>query len=567
MRYYLFLLLYGSSLSLIAQNSFEDISSTAGIDTKGANYGVAFGDFNNDGWEDIYVSRRNEANHLYRNLGDGTFEEIALQAGVAYEGDSRVAIWGDINNDGWLDLYVGNKETGDLLYLNNQNESFTNISVEAGLSQTGSAKAAAFADVDNDGLIDIYIAREYVQNTLYKNIDGTSFLDRIYPSGALDDQTLSMGLIFFDYDNDRDLDLYLTHDAYHQNLLYQNDGNGVFTDVSVISRTDYRGFGMGVDFADINNDGWLDFYITNLYDNTLYLNNQNGTFSNIITSSGANDLGMGWGTAFLDINNDGWEDIYVANNPPYPNICFQNNQDNTFQTISTNNPLGSSANSYGMACADINNDGWEDIFLANLNDTIGNQLLLNQGPTQTNNNWIKIKTVGSSSNRSGIGARVEIHAGNQIWIDEVSGGMGYSAQNSLLLTFGLGTTAVIDRIRIYWPSGVLTEQENIAVNQFLTIYEEEVISSTISPLPLETIQSHPNPFTSQVNIRFEITASQHGILEIISPLGKPVARLHQGTLPVGTHHFTWNSLTAPKGLYLIRLQLDKQFITRPILRQ
>ena len=541
-----------------AQITFTDISETAGIGEMGPNYGVAFGDFDKDGWEDIYVTRRPTANRLYRNLGNNNFEDVAEQAGVDFEGDSKVAIWGDINNDGWLDLFLGNKEEPDMLYLNNQDGTFTDIAGSAGLLGQGKVKAALFGDVDNDGLLDIYVAREFAQNTLYKNIDGTSFEDVILESGALDDQTLAMGAIFFDYDNDNDLDLYLTHDAFYQNLLYQNDGTGKFTDVSVTSGTDYEGFGMGVDFADVNNDGWLDFYITNLYDNTLYINNQDGTFTNIIENSGANDQGMGWGTAFFDLNNDGWKDIYVANNPPFDNICFLNNQDMTYHTVSFGNPLGSHANSYGMACSDINNDGWEDLFIANLNDTIGNQLLLNECHLDNENvNWLKVKTIGVQSNYCGIGARVEVYANGNKWIDEVTAGMGYAAQSSLILHFGIGELASIDKVVVRWPSGILTEIENPAINQLLEVIEDETSALTELPSNIGQIEVFPNPSTDYFNFRIELKKSTKLHLLIYDNQGREIGRvLNNERLKMGKHTLSWDSSNRQSGIYFYRLIQD-----------
>ncbi|MEL6865529.1 MAG: VCBS repeat-containing protein, partial [Bacteroidota bacterium] len=285
--------LFTCSILQAQQAQFDDISESCGLTDNNRNIGVAFGDYNNDGHDDIYVSRPIGENLLFEALGDGTFEEVGVLAGVNVAEKTRTAVWGDINNDGWLDLYLGQLDAPNRLFLNDGNGQFTDISEEAGISAAESkTRTVLMADVNNDGWLDIYDANFEQQNALYINQGNTTFVDEVYSSGATDFKK-AMGAVFFDYDNDNDLDLYLTHDGNEEFILYQNDGEGNFLDVSVSANADMRGLGMGVDFGDVNNDGYLDLYVTNLLENFLLLNNGDGTFTDIGQAAGVDDIGMG----------------------------------------------------------------------------------------------------------------------------------------------------------------------------------------------------------------------------------------------------------------------------------
>ncbi len=489
--------------SAFGQVSFQDISAQAGLTQIGLNYGAAMGDFNNDDLEDIFATRLMDGGMLYQNLGNGNFANITAQSGISTLPSAQFAVWGDVNNDGWLDLFIGARDEGNALYLNNQDGTFTDVAALAGVATGTKVKAVLFADVDMDGWLDIYIARLGLQNILYRNNGsaagaGLSFTDITLVSGATD-PLISMGAVFFDYDNDGDPDLYLTHDANIPNILYRNNGNGTFSDVSIISGTNIAAMGMGVDVGDINNDGWLDIYITNLGPNTLLLNNGNGTFFNIANLAGVADVGMGWGCSFLDFDNDGWQDIYVANDSyfsPYPNLLYRNNGNptalgTTFTIVSMNSPLHSMEGGYGLSCFDYDDDGKLDIYLANYSGSIGNQLFKNNN--DNSNNWLKVKTIGVESNRTGIGAKVKLNFGNHMLVDEVSGGSGWASQNSLVQHFGLGTSNVVDLVTVRWPSGIIDSFVNVGANQLLVVTEGESEIITIDPDPDPDPDPGPGP--------------------------------------------------------------------------
>lgn len=477
MKYFLaFLMLCVSICASIAQSSFVDGTILAQIAAPAGGEGVAVGDFNNDGYDDFYVSYPEGSNLLYKNLGDGTFVEIGEAAGVAQSAaiDSRAAVWGDINNDGWIDLYVGNKFAPDELLLNLGNEKFEAITATANIFQLGHPKSVNMADVNADGYLDIYVSNFVGENVLYLNNGDLSFTDFTTTAGALD-RGRAMGSIFFDYDKDGDLDLYLVHDGNEPNFLYQNDGTGRFTEVGVAAGVATASFGMGVDVGDVNNDGWLDIYITNLGSNFLLLNNGDGTFSDISATANIGDAGMGWGISFLDYDNDGWLDIYVSNDAQfssfiYPNVLYHNQGDLTFEVMDYTQADIRLDRSYGAACTDFDLDGRQDILFVNKGDSEGLRLLKNE---QARTAWLGLHLVGTVSNRDAVGAKIAItNAEGQTYYREVVAGQSWASQNSSIVHFGLGATSRIQALRVIWPSGEVTNFEINVINQFYTVLED-----------------------------------------------------------------------------------------------
>ncbi len=574
--YLFFVLLLLNSASIFAQGiTFTNHSSASGTTNSGTNSGIAYGDYDNDGDEDLYVSVMNGDNILYQNQGNGTFINVTVAAGVAVSVTSTTSVWGDINNDGHLDLYVGNYENPNQLFLNNGDGTFSNISISAGVDHNSKPRSIMMADIDNDGLVDIYVANLSKANVLYKNKGDSTFVDHTAVSGTYDYQ-IAMGSIFFDYDNDGDQDLYLTHDSYQKYILYQNQGNGTFTNVSQASGTDFAGQGMGVDFADFNNDGHLDMYISNLGPNTFFKNNGDGTFSDIAQQLGVDDWGMGWGTFFMDADNDGLTDLYLINDSffsPNPNVMYQNTGNDTFNVVSANTDLESMYSALGGASADVDNDGLIDFSVA-ITGSQGNQLFKNS--YSGNNHWIKIKTEGTVSNRAGIGTRVEIHANGTMQINEVAAGRGYASANSLTLHFGVGNATIVDSIVLKWSSGQRDVYYNLTADQYLLAIEGTSLTpmiftniDKIHPLTID-IKTFPNPFIQSTQFDFSLKKSNKITLNIYDLQGKLVKQLLHQNLDAGQHSIHWdgtNDLGSKllSGNYFYHFQSDMQISTGKII--
>ncbi|MFM9984411.1 MAG: FG-GAP repeat domain-containing protein, partial [Flavobacteriales bacterium] len=365
-------LLFLSGTVIAQEPLFTEISDLAGAGNGPNNNGIVVGDYDNDGFDDLFVPANSAPNRIFKNMGDGTFQDVTESTGIETGGFTKTGAWGDIDNDGDLDLFIGNFYTTSFpfhsyLYLNNGDGTFTDISESSNVDTFNKTRSAHMVDLNLDGYLDIYVCNLSEQNIHWTNNGDNTFTNTIFSSGLLDN-LISMGAIFFDYDNDGDQDAYLTHDAYQPNIMYENNGAGVFTDVSAETGLNLGSQGMGVDHGDINNDGHLDIYVTNLGANYLFLNDGNSHFTEIAASAGVADPGMGWGCFFLDYDNDGWEDIYVVNDSqfsPVTNKLFHNNADTTFTIVSENTPLSSFHNGKGGIWADINNDGYPEIIVAN----------------------------------------------------------------------------------------------------------------------------------------------------------------------------------------------------------
>ncbi len=476
-----------------SQSEFTNVTEAAGITPFTGSEGVSVGDFNQDGYDDFFVTVPFGKNRLYKNMGDGTFTEIAESAGVALSEDikSRSSVWGDVNNDGWPDLFVGNRNTQDYLFLNLGNEQFEEISLSAGIFQTGNPISVNMADLNNDGFLDIYISNSMAHNGVYLNNQDNTFAFHSFSSQAMD-TGLAMGTVLFDYDKDGDIDIYLVHDGFEPNFLYQNDGTAVFSEVAASTGVNTASFGMGVDIGDVNNDGWMDIYITNLGDNLLLLSDGNGQYSDISESANVEDFGMGWGTSFLDYDNDGLMDIYVANEyafSPYPNVLYRNSGNLTFDKAEENSPVCNLDNSYGTATLDYNLDGNVDLLVANKNAGAGIQLFEN---ADRPNNWLGINLIGTTSNRDAIGAKITLVDNlDRIHYRELVAGQGWASQHSHVVNIGLGSASEITEMSVAWPSGWVQTITVPELNAYYTVMEGVGIQAGIV---------YPAPVTAEVSL-------------------------------------------------------------------
>ena len=483
--------------------------------------GGGFFDYDNDGDLDIYLvngasqiaslGKNPSTNALYRNNGDGSFSDVTELTGTGSTSYGTGCTVGDYDNDGDLDLYIANFGP-NVLYQNSGKGTFIDVSMQSGVANSQWGTSCAFADVDNDGNLDLYITnyadyavkndkkcyvrgiwqycgpRAYPPDTdiFYHNNGNGIFTDLTEKSGFLDVPAChGLGVAFGDYDNDGDQDLYVANDQ-DPNFLFQNQGSGKFEETALLSGVSYSDMGkeeagMGTIFGDYDNDGLLDLTVSNFQKetNTLYHNEGSGFFADVTTLAGIGEITysyLGWGIAFFDYNNDGYKDIFVANghvldnitdidrSTTYPqrNLLFRNLGDGTFEDVSNQSGSGLTLQkvSRTVALGDYDNDGDLDILVTNWNQTA--DLLRNEGGNL--NNWIQINVVGTKSNKSGIGTRIKLVAGNLKQYQEVQSGGSYLAFSDLRTHFGVGNAKRIDLVEILWPSGHIDKYKDLAVN-------------------------------------------------------------------------------------------------------
>jgi enediyne biosynthesis protein E4 len=399
------------------------------------------------------------------------------------------AAWGDYDNDGHLDLIVtaGNPDiTHNVLYHNNGDGTFSPITSGAIYEDTSlfGFHAPSWGDYDSDGFLDLFIGGHDVHNRLFHN-NGDGSFTRIMSGVLVDAPSDSEGRASVDYDNDGDLDLFVSNASTYTNALYRNDGNGVFTPVmnELTSRVEGTA---AVCWADYNSDGLLDLFLANHQKNSLYHNNGDGTFTSIIDSAVVADTilpteffaSCAWG----DYDNDGFIDLFFTaaarcRDQTAHNFLYHNNGDGTFTKVTEGSVVRDLSNSQGPSWGDYDNDGFLDLFVSQASlclsgDEVPNLLYHNNG---NSNAWLNVKLVGTVSNRSAIGAKVRVKAfyrGETRWqLREISGGDSQSNQQSLNAEFGLADATNIDTVRVEWPSGMVQELRDVAPRQVLTIHE------------------------------------------------------------------------------------------------
>jgi hypothetical protein len=574
------------------ESHFQDVGGAAGIDFQNQYYsnffadsikfgmfgygpgGITAADYDNDGFYDLLIPD-GVSSRLFRNRRDGTFEDVTEAAGLAGLDGVSVATFADYDNDGFKDLFVSRTFRPNQLFHNNGDGTFTDVTRESGIGEDSCTTVAGWGDYDNDGYLDLYVgryldprkdipttfyARNGEPNQLYHNNGDGTFTNVTHCAGV-GDTGLCLGVVWGDYNDDGFADLFVVND-FGRKTLYRNNGDGTFTDVTVKTNTLAYGAGMSASFADYDNDGRFDYYVTHIRGdhawiaesptirrymlnclrqgtwkadmplfweivrqsgpnlvrafqqmssgNTLLRNRGDGTFEDVTLSAGANPPGWFWGASFADFDNDGWQDCYAANGWIYGdkdteleleflhkvilnpaiyktgsyfdpknfgtnswhgwerNRYLQNNRDGTFTEVGHATGTDLLLNSRGVAVADFWNRGVMDIAVA----ASGDRHTLLKNHLGTKRNWLQVELVGRHSNRDAVGARITLYAGGQMQNREVVLGDGYGSQNSLRQHFGLDQQAVVEKLIVRWPASKMTQVfENIAANQIVEITE------------------------------------------------------------------------------------------------
>lgn len=477
---------FGILLSLIlcagpaAAMEFADISTPAGVADAGLGKGIAMADVNNDGLIDLYVSNKGGSNRLFLNSGNGSFLDFTAQAGpgVDHPGFTMGSVFGDYDNDGCADLYLATGGQYEIepnrLFKGNCDGTFTDVTTKAGVGLKAFTYSASFVDFDNDGLLDLYCANYGVgaKNVLFRNNGNGSFSDVTDAAGVGDPSWSWMG-VWADVNGDNWPDLYVVNGRYpagEPNRLYLNNRNGTFTEVAKSAGVDDSNWGLGAAFADIDNDGDLDLFVSNYVGpNGLYLNDGKGQFSNASKQlRGAHD-GWGKGPTFGDIDHDGDLDLYQGDCKLANQLYLNDGQGNLVNMVEKQPVLKcETVRTKATAFGDLDNDGDLDLYVVNWGAP--NKLYENR---QNDRNWLKVKLTGTVSNRNAYGAKIKIFepgTSKLVAMRELRSATGFCAQEPAVAHFGLKTGKVFDLLVVF-PSGIEVRQSGVQAGRQLEIVE------------------------------------------------------------------------------------------------
>jgi hypothetical protein len=495
-------------------------------------------DYDDDGWLDVLLidggsltdqTVAARARHrLFRNRGNGTFEDVSGRSGIAHAQYGMGACAADYDNDGWIDVYL-TSVGANTLYRNNGGTGFTDVTRAAGVGASSFSASCAFADVDRDGDVDLFVTR-YVdarrdnnifcgdasrkfriychplnftpfEGILYRNDGGGTFTDVSRQAGIAGHAGNGLGVVFGDYDDDGWADIFVANDT-TPNFLFHNEGNGTFKEAALLAGVSVASdgrprAGMGTDFGDYDGDGRLDLFVTNheLEAHTLFHNLGKGLFDDATFQSGVGPGTLpyvGFGAVFLDYDNDGDLDLavvngHVMNSPGHfrpgateaqRKLLFQNDGRGRFRDVGRLAGPGFASEKVGRALAagDVDNDGDLDLLVVNNGGAV--ELLRNM--SGRDNNALVVRLVGTASNRSAIGARVRVTAGGASQVREIKGGSSYLGENDLRVHVGLGRATQVDRLEIRWPNGGSETLQNIAAGQIVTVAEGKGITRRTS---------------------------------------------------------------------------------------
>ncbi len=528
--------------------------------------GVAVGDINNDGLQDIFFAGNMTADKLYLNKDNLKFEDITQTANIQKDKEWSTGVYMvDINGDGWLDIYICRflydewTLRKNKLYINNGDLTFTESAEQYGIADAGYSISANFFDYDNDGDLDLYVANQPPNSTaakrqlknkkdykytdnLYQN-NGNNTFTKVTSEAGITNYSFSLSATAGDLDNDGFIDLYVACDYTEPDFFYHNNGDGTFTNIADQALRHMSNFSMGADIADINNDGWLDIYTADMVAadnvrlktnmsgmnpeqfwkladagyhyqymfNSLQLNNGNGTFSEIAQLSGVSNTDWSWSSVFVDLDNDGYKDLMVTNgilrdmrnndfnnwmrkyvaeqkqlgktafrpeeilkmapSIKLHNYIYKNKGDLTFKKMIANWGFEQKNWSQGAAYADFDNDGDIDFVMNNMNEAAG--LYRNVAADRRLGNYLRIKLDGTGINKNGYGTRIKLTIGDQIQIQESTPFRGFMSCSENIVHFGVGDKALIDKLEIIWPNGQKQSFTNVNANQTLKVNQKD----------------------------------------------------------------------------------------------
>ncbi|MFT5215171.1 MAG: hypothetical protein ACI83H_000278 [Glaciecola sp.] len=525
-------------LITFASNSEAQISFTESSASQNINVfhsltefvgGVAFYDFDNDGWDDItFSSQEGDPVRFFKNnLGSLSLVNLNVPE---YNSDTRQINWVDIDNDGDNDLFVVSNSASNRLFLNDGAMNFNDITSASGISMDiMKSWAATWGDYNNDGYLDLFLGnRDFINRTypniLYRNNGDNTFTNVNSVAGISNANHLTLCASFFDFNNDGWQDIYISNDRINtSNILYKNNGDGTFTDISISSGTNISIDAMSTTIEDYNYDGFLDIYVTNTQaGNSFFKNNGDETFTDVANSNGTIFNSIAWGAVFLDADNDRDQDLYVSgmldgSTAALPSAFYENSGTGNFAIPSNAGFDNDVAESYSNAIGDINNDGYPDMTVVN-NSPDYNFLWINGSSANTNNNWLKVTLEGTTSNRMGVGSWIEIQSDGVFQNRYTICGEGYISQNSGAEFFGLRNSTTIDYVKVTWLSGVEDILYNVSANQKLHIVESSTLSVSENELA-DNVVVYPNPSKGEITVN---TSLENYKINIYNVLGSNV---------------------------------------------
>ena len=591
--------------------------------------GCAFFDYDNDGHEDIFMTGGKAPDGLFRNNGDGTFTNVIANSGIEKDSLSSIAVAiGDINNDGCKDLFLPTMRIEDnnnwihspnLLFINNCDGTFSNITEGAGLlNDISFGVGATMGDVNQDGWLDIYVS-SYIEETgselddegnfIFAHIPQDNFLyinngDNTFTESAaaygVGDYGCTFSAAFTDYDQDNDVDLFVVNDFggfVEPSCLYQNEfPNPSFSDVGDETGINSAIYGMGIAIGDYDEDGDFDYYETNFGRNVLHQNQGDGTFLDKSTEAGTentwiifnNTTTVSWATFFADFDNNTYLDLYIANGfipsgGPAPtsdinnyDAYFQNNGDGTFTNIANLLGINNAWAARGGAFGDYDSDGDLDYMIVVQNDlgeffdTINNPIrpLIFRNDTDNGNNWLTFQLQGTDIIRDAYGSRVELYADGRKFIREVDGGSSHASHNSSKVHFGLGNIEEVDSVKFIWLGGA--EEVFIAptINENYIVIQGEGFPVSNSALNNDfNFNVFPTIFNDEIHVSLELPINKKASFFIYDNRGTLIRDLGKQNLLQGENNININQLNhLPAGIYYLKINIEGKVMARKIVK-
>ncbi|WP_431157504.1 FG-GAP-like repeat-containing protein [Winogradskyella poriferorum] len=526
--------------------------------------GISFFDYDNDGWDDITVATVDGSPIRFLKNINGNF--VAQTINIPNNTDRNKQInWVDIDNDGDNDLFITSDNAGNRLFENLGNLIMSEITDTSGmLSDNFPYYGASWGDYNGDGYLDVFISVRdpLIPNLLYKNNGNRTFTLANVEAGLETTGYMSFCSAFLDYDKDGDQDIYVSNDKYvNPNLMYRNNGDGTFTEVGQETGSGVYIGAMSVTVEDINDDSFLDIYITNDdNDSVLLVNNGDGTYSDLAQSQQVTFNSNGWGAVFLDADNDKDLDLYVSGEsdgtlPQYLSSAFYENIDQSYYQLNNEAVPNDFAYSFGNALGDTDNDGYPEIVVNNIDHE---NIFLWKNTSITDNNWLKIRLEGTISNRNGVGSFIEISINGNKQYRYTCLGEGYLSQNSASEQFGLGSDTVVDYVKVTWLSGLEDIIYDVPANQSVKIVEGSALSIDESD-NMTSVKVFPIPAKDIINFNSLNTIDK---VEVYNALGQLLLL----KLPVA-HDFSIDISNIDKGHYYVRMYTQDQIETTRFIKR